>query len=127
MASTKQGDPGVASEKDNAKLEHTAGGVTTRDDALDLGVPMLQGGPNEPAGPEDALGEGPKRGDYSDRIGPDNYHPHEVLPTSAEDRADPTKASAVAVPQRPRVAERGDTEGKKGGVDTAGDGDNSAA
>lgn len=112
--------PGVASESENQRLEHSAGGVTTRDDALDLGVPMLPGSPNEPVGPEDALGEGPKRGDYTDRIGPSSYHPHEVRPTSAEDRADPTKPSAVAVPQRPRAEDIGDVEGKKGGVDTAG-------
>jgi hypothetical protein len=60
------------------KLQHTEGGSTTRDDAGDLGVPMLPGKPDEPVGPEDALGDGPKRGDYSDRIGPSNYHPHEA-------------------------------------------------
>jgi hypothetical protein len=41
----------------NAALEHTMGGSTTRDDLNDLGVPMTQGGPDEPAGPEDALGD----------------------------------------------------------------------
>lgn len=69
-------------------------------DAGDLGVPMLPGSPDEPVGPEDALGPGPKRGDYSDRIGdPKRYHPHEG-----------------SEPQRPRVAEVGDETGKKGGV-----------
>jgi hypothetical protein len=58
----------VASPAENAKLEHTAGGKTTRDDPLDAGVPMTQGDPREPIGPEDALGPGPKRGDYSGRI-----------------------------------------------------------
>lgn len=117
------GDPGVASEKANAKLVHTddlrdqstvgtpaaAGNeveegrsVTTRDDANDLGVPMLPGSPDEPVGPEDALGTGPKRGDYSNRIGGDGYHPHEG-----------------SEPQRPRVADIGDDEGRKGGVETA--------
>ena len=42
---------------------------TTKDDALDSGAPMLPGDPSEPVGPEDALGSGPKRGDYSKLIG----------------------------------------------------------
>jgi hypothetical protein len=63
----------MAEKKDT---EPQAEGVTTRDDANDLGVPMLAGSSDEPTGPEDALGEGPKRGDYSDRIGPSNYQPH---------------------------------------------------
>lgn len=117
-AERKATDASVASEADNKKLEHTAGGTTTRDDALDLGVPMLPGSANEPVGPEDALGEGPKRGDYSGRIGPSNYQPHEVRPASAEDIADPEKPSIVVEAQRPRVDEVGDAEGK-GGVTTA--------
>ena len=106
----------MASNKDNDRLKHTAGGLTTRDDALDLGVPMLPGDPSEPTGPEDALGVGPKRGDYSSRIGPDNYQPHEVAPASAADIADPLKPSVRVVPQRPRVADRGDEKGVKGGT-----------
>jgi len=74
---------------------------TTHDDALDLGVPMLPGDSSEPQGPEDALGDGPKRGDYRDRIGPSNYHPH----TGAE-------------PQRPKADDIGDVKGVKGGVET---------
>ncbi len=117
-------DP-VASDKENLKLEHTddkrdqaavpPSGIgadveplekegrssTTRDDHADLGVPMLPGSPDEPQGPEDALGAGPKRGDYTDRIGGQDYHPH-----------------AGGVPQRPFAEERGDVEGKKGGVET---------
>ena len=73
---------------------------TTRDDDADLGVPMLPGQPDEPVGPEDALGDGPKRGDYSDRIGGSTYHPH----TGGE-------------AQRPKVADIGDAPGK-GGVST---------
>jgi hypothetical protein len=67
----------TATEKQNAKLEHVAGGSTTRDDALDAGVPMLQGDPSERVGPEDALGVGDKRGDYRDRV-PGN--PYETVP-----------------------------------------------
>lgn len=96
------GDPAVADEKQNAKLEHSEGGVTTRDDRTDLGVPMLPGSPDEPQGPEDALGTGPKRGDYTDRLGGSTYQPHEG-----------------AVPQKPRTEDIGDEAGKKGGVDTA--------
>ena len=50
------------------RLEHSAGGITTRDDRNDLGVPMVQGSGDEPVGPEDALGAGPKRGDYTGRV-----------------------------------------------------------
>lgn len=83
----------------SAELAHSAGGTTTRDDANDLGVPMLPGSPAEPVGPEDALGEGPKRGDYSDRVSGLHYE--------------------GSTPQTPRVADVGDAEGLKGGVDTA--------
>lgn len=114
-------DPAVASDSQNQKLTHTddlrdqaavdATGAalapvveegrssTTRDDHNDLGVPMLQGDPSEPVGPEDALGVGPKRGDYRDRIGGNSYHPH-----------------AGNEPQRPRAAEIGEEKGVKGGV-----------
>ena len=111
-------DP-VATEGENAKLEHTQGGVTTRDDRNDLGVPMLPGSPDEPQGPEDALGEGPTRGDYTDRIGPAGYHPHETLRVRNPEPDGPTMES---VPQRPRAAEIGDVPGKKGGVETRGEG-----
>lgn len=69
----------------------------------DLGVTMLAGDPSEPVGPEDALGEGPKRGDYTERIGPADYHPHEGSEA-----------------QRPRAEDIGEVAGKKGGVETAG-------
>lgn len=51
----------------NDELEHTAGGATTRD-GMDAGVPMTPGQPDEPVGPEDAMGVGPTRGKYDDRI-----------------------------------------------------------
>lgn len=124
MAKTEE-TAGVASGKANARLKHTddlrdqaevpyentgpdevpaqvEGSVTTRDDKLDLGVPMLQGAPEEPVGPEDALGEGPKRGDYRDRLGGSGYQPHQG-----------------SVPQKPRAEDVGEVAGKKGGVDTA--------
>jgi hypothetical protein len=99
-----------------ASAEHSQGGTTTRDDALDLGVPMLPGDPAERQGPEDALGEGPKRGDYAGRIGPAGYHPHETLPVA---EPEPDGPRTVAVPQRPRAEEVGDEARLKGGVDTA--------
>lgn len=76
----------VASPAENARLEHSEGGSTTRDDNLDAGVPMTQGekGTTHPAGPEDALGPEETRGDYSGRI---DSGPHlQSVPTSAEER-----------------------------------------
>ena len=103
----------IASEKQNAKLEHTAGGVTTRDDALDAGVPMLPGSPDEPVGPEDALGVGPKRGDYSSRVGESNYQPHQAVPVPDAKPGEPT---VRLEPQRDRVSDIGDDAGVKGGT-----------
>ena len=103
-------------QKANAKLEHSQGGTTTRDDATDMGVPMLPGSPDEPQGPEDALGPGPKRGDYSKRLGDSNYQPHEVVRDPDAEAGGPT---AVAVPQAPRASDQGEVAGAKGGVDTA--------
>ena len=113
----KQADESVASSGANAKLEHSRGGVTTRDDATDLGVPMLAGSPDEPVGPEDALGEGATRGDYRGRIGPADYHPHEVVPRPDAAPGEPT---VMVQAQRPRADEIGEVPGKKGGVDSAG-------
>jgi hypothetical protein len=110
------GDDPVATDADNAKLKHSQGGVTTRDDATDAGVPMLPGSPDEPQGPEDALGVGPKRGDYTGRIGDSNYHPHQVVPVKDPK---PGEATARLEPQRPRAEDIGDEKGKKGGVETA--------
>lgn len=106
----------IASDKQNAKLEHSQGGVTTRDDATDVGVPMLPGDASEPVGPEDALGPGPKRGDYTNRLG--TTAPHEVVPISD---AAPGEQAARVVAQAPRTEDIGEVKGKKGGVDTAED------
>lgn len=70
----------VASAEENAALEHTQGGITTRQDATDAGVPMLPGDPNEPIGPEDAMGPGPTRGDYSGRTHMGPHLTSEVIP-----------------------------------------------
>lgn len=116
MAKNENQTDNIASAEDNKSLKHSADGVTTRDDVLDLGVPMLPGDPNEPVGPEDVLGEGPTRGDYSGRIGDANYQPHHVVPTpDAKDG----EASVKVISQRQNVAQ-GEVAGKKGGVETDG-------
>jgi hypothetical protein len=103
-----------ASEKDNEKLDHSEGGVTTRQDALDSGAPMLQGDPSEPVGPEDALGSGPKRGDYSKLIG--NLQYTASVPNPNYDPEDPSSPRSVLVEQNPLVEQRGDDKGVKGGT-----------
>ncbi len=110
----------AANEKTTKKdegLKHSVDGVTTRDDVLDLGVPMLQGDPSEPVGPEDALGAGPKRGDYSERLGDAYYKPHqtEAIPPSERTEGGPV---VRVVKQAPRASERGEEAGKNGGVDS---------
>lgn len=118
MATTKKdAADNVATQEENEALEHSdeTGGTTTRSDATDAGVPMLPGDPSEPQGPEDALGPGPKRGDYSQRVGPTDYHPHRVVPVPDAKEGEPT---AVLQAQRPLAEQRGDEKGKKGGVET---------
>lgn len=106
----------MADTKSDKRLKHSVEGETTRDDATDLGVPMLPGDPSEPVGPEDALGAGQKRGDYSKRVGDSNYQPHEVVPNPDAKPGEPT---VKVVEQAPRASDRGDEKGKKGGVETA--------
>jgi len=116
MADTKnRADESIATPAQNDRLKHSRGGATTRDDALDAGVPMLAGDPSERQGPEDALGEGPKRGDYTDRIGPSGYNPHRSVPV---ENPKPGEATARLVSQRPNAEDIGDAPGIKGGVDT---------
>lgn len=100
--------------KESKKLEHTEGGATTRE-ALDAGAPMLPGDPNEPQGPEDALGAGKKRGDYRGRIGDSNYSPHVAVPIPD---AKPGEPQSRLVSQAERAEEIGDEKALKGGVDT---------
>lgn len=88
---------------------------TTRDDALDSGVPMIAGDPSEPAGPEDALGSGKKRGDYSDVIGDRQFYAS--VPNPNHDPSDPSSPASVLVHQNPLVEDRGDDKGKKGGTE----------
>lgn len=88
---------------------------TTRDDALDSGVPMLKGDPSEPSGPEDALGSGKKRGDYSDVIGDRQFYAS--VPNPDHDPSDPDSPASVLVHQNPLVKDRGDDKGVKGGTE----------
>ncbi len=99
-------------DKDN---KQAAEGVTTRDDAKDLGVAMLAGDASEPVGPEDALGSGKKRGDYSSRQ-PENTAHYAAVPNPNYDPADPESPRTVLVEQNPLVEQRGDEKGVKGGT-----------
>lgn len=101
-------------DNENENLTHPEGGLTTRDDALDSGAPMLQGDPSEPVGPEDALGSGPKRGDYSKLIG--NLQHSASVPNPNYDPTDPASPRSVLVEQNPLVEQRGDEAGVKGGT-----------
>lgn len=93
--------------------KHSEGGVTTRDDALDSGAPMLAGDPSEPVGPEDALGSGKKRGDYSKLVG--NLQHSASVANPNHDPSDPNSPRTVLVDQNALVAQRGDEKGVKGG------------
>ena len=103
-----------AKKNDDSKLEHTEGGTTTRDDALDSGAPMLPGDASEPSGPEDALGSGPKRGDYSDLVGDRQFYAS--VPNPNHDPSDPNSPASILVHQNPLVEDRGDEKGVKGGT-----------
>jgi len=99
---------------DNVKVEAD---MSVERDALNMGVPMLESDvADEPTGPEDALGEGPTRGDYSDRVGPSTYHPHQVVP--GEQREDGSYAPVVQA-QRDFVEQGQTPAGTKGGVNSA--------
>lgn len=104
----------MAKDDKPKRLEHSRGGATTKDDATDVGVPMLPGDPGERQGPEDALGPGPKRGDYSDRVGA-NYRPHQTVPVPDAKPGEPTTR---VVAQAERARNRGEEKGRKGGVET---------
>jgi hypothetical protein len=119
----KADDAGDTPAQDTRELPHTMGGSTTRDDLLDAGVPMLPGSPKERVGPEDALGEGPKRGDYTGRVDP-NAHESVPNPKAGQPILGPDgqvldfEPHSVLVAQAPRAEDIGDAAGK-GGVDTA--------
>lgn len=103
-------------DKANQKLVHSDENApeSTRMDAHDVGVPMLAGDPKEPQGPEDALGRGPKRGDYRDRV---VGNPHQAEPVPEDEREEDGPVTRV-VPQYERTSDIGDAKGEKGGVTT---------
>lgn len=114
---------GIASTEENEALEHTEGGGTTRD-GTDAGVPMMQGDASEPVGPEDAFGEGQKRGDYSQRVGGSHAESVPIKgggePVLDEDGnvVDISPRSKL-VSQTERAGDQGEVPGEKGGVTTA--------
>lgn len=87
---------------------------STRSDLMDAGAPMAPGSPDEAVGPEDALGAGPKRGDYSDRI---DSGPHLVTEVIPDDEREEDGPHSRLVPAEARTSQTGDAEGK-GGVTT---------
>lgn len=101
----------MASKKED-NLKHSEGGVTTRDDALDSGAPMLPGDASEPVGPEDALGGGKKRGDYTAWL---DREYHAAVANPDHDPSDPDSPRTVLVHQNPLAEQRGDEKGVKGG------------
>lgn len=118
-------DAGLGSVADNAELQHSAGGATTRQDATDAGVPMMQGDASEPVGPEDAFGEGEKRGDYSERTGSGTHAVSVPLEGGGEPITDDEgnvidyKPKSKLVSQDARATEQGEVPGEKGGVTTS--------
>lgn len=84
-----------------------------KNDALDAGVPMLPGDPSEPVGPEDAIGPGLKRGDYTDRIDSGPHLVSERIPS-----AKPGEPHTRLVDASARASDIGDVKGEKGGVST---------
>lgn len=93
-------------------------------DNLDSGVDMADAAGDEPQGPEDALGKGPKRGDYSGRL--DTTEHYESVPTGLSGTVENADGGIDNAPrfklehQNPRAGEQGTPpEGTKGGVDSA--------
>jgi pyruvate/2-oxoglutarate dehydrogenase complex dihydrolipoamide acyltransferase (E2) component len=92
-------------------------------DRNDAGVDMLTGSQDEPQGPEDALGEGLKRGDYRDRVIDAIHQEAKPIPGGGgvvenEHGGFDTAPVSELVTQNPRTEEIGDDPGKKGGVDS---------
>jgi hypothetical protein len=103
-------------QKQQKRLEHSQGGITTRDDANDLGVDMLPGHRNLLGRSSSALRQGPKRGDYSQQSLPPGYEPMTSEPIPNAKSGEP---QVRMVRQRPNAQIRGDVPKKKGGVDTS--------
>jgi hypothetical protein len=91
----------------------------------EVGVPMLDGAPTERQGAEDALGEGPKRGDYAGRVGANHFESRPIpgggQVVENDDGGFDNSPRSEIVAQDPRVEEIGDVAGRKGGVDSTKD------
>lgn len=106
-------DPKTKTTTTDTDTELNADGTVVKDDRLDAGVPMLPGERSEPVGPEDALGPGPKRGDYRGRI---DSGPHLVSERIPDAKAGEPHTRLVDASER--ASDIGDAKGK-GGVTTA--------
>jgi hypothetical protein len=111
------GDPGTTATGNEVE----AG--TTRD-GTDVGVNAVGTDGDEPQGPEDALGPGPKRGDYRDRQPEGAVHTRGVPIPDDELGRDEHGNLVEGQPitrmevQNDHVHNIGDVPGKKGGVHT---------
>ena len=106
----------MAEEKQSRKQK-----TVDRGDPHDLGVPMLPSEGKERQGPEDALGAGPKRGDYRNRVNDAEHYVPEVIPAEEREKDEDgniTGPRTRMVHQNPRAEEIGDEAGLKGGVET---------
>jgi len=121
MADSDTKDETKASARKSAETQSQPAGSgevdrTIERDALNMGYPMLESDPaDEPTGPEDVLGEGPTRGDYSGFINP-TYHPHTVVPGAQREDG---SYEPVVLAQREFVEQGMTPPGTKGGVDSA--------
>lgn len=122
-AAEAEGQDAPSAPAQDVALPHSQGGTTTKDDKTDVGVPMLPGDPSEPVGPEDALGVGPKRGDYRDRIRTNSHvesapNPNAGDPIKVDGETVDYEPASVMVNQQPRAEDIGEVAGEKGGVTT---------
>lgn len=89
--------------------------------ASDVGVPMIEGDPTEPVGPEDAAGHGVKRGDYSSRSDhPDKQHFQMEADDDGVVSAFDQRAAMQTDPGVPEAGEKGgvtSAEGAEGEVE----------
>lgn len=96
---------------------------TTRD-GNDSGVRAVPTSGDEPTGPEDALGHGPKRGDYRDRQPEGAVHmrgvpiPEDELQRDDDGNVIDGQPLTRLEVQNQHVENIGDVPGKKGGVHT---------
>ena len=81
----------------------------------DMGVPMIEGDPDEPQGPEDAAGHGVKRGDYSLR-GDGQQHAQMERNGDGDVVAFDQNAAMETEPGVPEAGEKGGVTSAEGAV-----------